>query len=141
MKKRTKVLVGFVATLFGLALLLTIHIYMVSRSKADASTRVMARIDVHQPLTAAQAVMITSWLYRQKGIDHVLCNPHTAIVVFTFSPLEANANAIAASFRTALHYPNSNRYIPTAKELRGGCPVASTSAMYRICSTVKQLIQ
>lgn len=143
MKKRTilKVLLWSGTTIFGLALLLAIHIYMVTRPKIDTSTRIMARIDLHQPVTDTQSATITDWLYRQKGVDHVLCNPHTAIVVFTFSPLQSNADDIAANLRMALHYPRSKRYVPTEKELQGGCPVASTSVLYKISMSIKHFIQ
>ena len=139
MKKRTivKLLLWSGASLFGLVLLLVLHIYLVTRPKVDASTRVMARIDMHQPITDAESVAITGWLYRQKGVDHVMCNPGTAIAVFTFSPMMANGNEIAARFRTTMHYPNSNRYMPTQNELRSGCPVASTSITYKIYSSIK----
>jgi len=142
MKRRTisKALRWTFAVLAGLILLLAIHIYIVTRpGTPDASTRVMARIDVHQPLTAAESAAVTTWLYRQHGVDHVLCNPKTGIVVFTYSPLKGNANDIAASFKDQLHYPNSSRYIPTDKELEGGCPVASSSGMYKFIASIKKL--
>lgn len=109
-------------TLIFLIAVLAVHIYVVTRPRVDANTRVMARIDIHQPLTREQADGLTSWLYRQQGVDHVLCNAATSIVVFTYSPLKANADDIASRFATGLHYPHATRYIPTQKELKGGCP-------------------
>ncbi|MBN8851018.1 MAG: hypothetical protein J0H07_04090 [Sphingobacteriales bacterium] len=144
MKKRRiiKILLWTGTVTLGLVLALAIHIYIVMRPKApDANTRVMARIDIHQPLTDTESDRITAWLYRQKGVDHVMCNPGTSIVVFTYSPLQANANKIVASFKTDLNYPKSVRYIPTEKDLQGSCPVASSSAMYKISTSIKHLIQ
>jgi len=144
MKKTTvfKILIWSGAVLLGLVFVLCIHIYMVMIPKEpDVNTRIMARIDVHQPLSATESTKITGWLYQQNGVDHVMCNPKTAIVVFTYSPLQANANNIASNFKSALHYPYSNRYVPTEEELQSSCPVASTSAIYKICTSIKHLIQ
>jgi hypothetical protein len=118
-------------TFLFLIAVLAVHIYFVTRTRVDSDTRVMARIDVHQALSSQDGDSITTWLYRQKGVDHVLCNYRTKIVVFTYSPLEANADDIARRFRTSLHYPGAARYVPTDKELRGGCPVASSSFVYK----------
>jgi hypothetical protein len=144
MKKKSilRILLWTGAAMLSLVLILSVHIYLVMRPKApDASTRIMARIDIHQPLTEEASATITNWLYAQKGVDHVLCNPKTSIVVFTYSPLQANANTIAANFKEQLNYHNSVRYIPTEKELQGSCPVASASPMYRLYSSIKHWIQ
>ncbi len=79
-----------------LALVLAVHIYMVTRPRTDVHARAMARIDLHQPIGRTDADSITAWLYRQKGVDHVLVNPKSAIAVFTFSPVLANAGQIVA---------------------------------------------
>jgi len=123
-----------------LILVLAVHIYIVTKPKApDEHTRVMARIDIRQPVSVDESNNITAWLYQQRGVDHVLCNPKTAIVVFTFSPLKANADAIAVNFKTALNYPYSKRYVPTEKELQSGCPVASTSFSYKAYKFIKNI--
>lgn len=109
-------------TVMVLIAVLAVHIYLVRKPGIDTRTRIMARIDIHQPLTRGQADSITNWLYRQQGVDHVLCNASTSIVVFTYSPLKANSDAITGRFITTLHYPHATRYVPTKKELRGGCP-------------------
>lgn len=118
------------AFLFLIAVL-AIHIYVVMKPRVDAGTRVMTRIDIHEPVSVEEADSITAWLYRQQGVDHVMCNAATQIVVFTYSPLKANAGEIAGRFSTSLHYPHAVRYVPTQKELSGGCPVASTSVIYK----------
>lgn len=112
-------------TLFFLTGVLAVHIYRVTRPRVDATTRVMARIDIHQPLNREQADGLTHWLYEQHGVDHVLCNAATGIAVFTFSPLQANADEIASRLATSLHYPHATRYAPTQKELKGSCPFKS----------------
>lgn len=123
-------------TLLFLFVILVIHIVVVTRPRVDRTTRVMARIDIHQSMTKSDADKTTAWLYQQNGVDHALCNPSTQIAIFTFSPIKANADNIAAKFREYLHYPNARRYVPTEKEMQGGCPVASTSFVYK---TVKFL--
>lgn len=117
-----------------LVLVLAVHIYVVTRHRVDASTRVMARIDLHQPVTGDDANRITAWLYQQKGVDHVLCNAKTQIVVFTYSPLVSNGNDISDRLRDRLRYPLAQRYVPSQKDLQGSCPVASSSFVYKISS-------
>jgi hypothetical protein len=118
-------------TFLFLVVVLAIHIYVVTKPRVDANTRIMARIDIHQVLSGEQADTLTAWLYRQRGVDHVMCNAATQIVVFTYSPLKANADDVTGRLRTSLHYPHAVRYVPTQKELSGGCPVASTSLVYK----------
>lgn len=120
-----------VLTLFFLIAVLAVHIYVVTKPRVDAGTRVMARIDIHQPVSREQAAALTAWLYGQQGVDHVLCNAATSIVVFTYSPIKANGDEIARRFAASLNYPRAVRYVPTEKELKGGCPVASTSILYK----------
>jgi hypothetical protein len=127
-----KILLASLGVFALLTVVLAVHIYVVTRPKAPAtSTRIMARIDIKQAISQAEATRITAWLYQQKGVDHVLCNPGTAIAVFTFSPLKANANDITGNFKNELKYPKATRYIPTEKELQGGCPVASSSFAFK----------
>ena len=123
-----------------LVMVLAVHIYIVTRPKAPTEhTRIMARIDIKQPISQDESNKITTWLYQQQGVDHVLCNQKTDIVVFTFSPLKANANEIASNFKSALNYPNAQRYIPTEAEMQGGCPVATTSFSYKMYKMVKNI--
>ena len=134
MKKRS--IKKIIVTTFSLLLLcvsvLAIHIYLVMRPKApDAHTIVMARIDLKQQINNNDANKITTWLYRQKGIDHVLCNPETDIVVFTFYPVKANADEITSQLKSAFHLQDAARFIPTKADLASGCPVASSSFVYK----------
>src|SRR6188472_3538913 len=129
MKKKTfkKVVLGTIASVLFLFIVLCIHIYVVMKPKApDAHTIAMARIDFKQNITTADAAAISGWLYQQKGIAHVLCNPATKIAVFTFYPVKANADEIVTQLRSNLHY-TATRFVPSTKELASGCPVASTS--------------
>jgi hypothetical protein len=121
-----------------LTAVLAIHIYVVTRPRIDTSTRVMARIDINKPITEQDADKITAWLYRQKGVDHVLCNAKTEMVVFTYSPLKANGNKIAEKFSANLHYANAKRFLPSEEQLKGSCPVAS-SFTYKAYNYLKHL--
>lgn len=134
-----KILARTGIVLFVLFLALAIHIFLVIRPKADAHTRIMARIDVNQPVLQDDVNKITTWLYHQKGVDHVMVNPGTGIVVFTFSPLRANANDISIRFKSELGFRRSERYLPTEKELKGGCPVAATSISYKLYDYFKNI--
>lgn len=141
MKKRIikKVVLWSAISFLMLIIILVVHIYLVTKPGVDAKTRIMARIDVNQPISQVEANNITAWLYQQNGVDHVMCNPRSAIAIFTYSPLKANANNIALNFKSALHYPDSRRYIPSEKEMQSGCPVASSSWMYKAAVAIKKI--
>ena len=116
-----------VATL--LLIILAVHIYLVTRPKApDENTRIMARIDIKEPVTPAQSGVITDWLYRQPGVDHVLVNPRSSIAVFTYSPLKMNPDTLLVAFRKDLRLP-AERFIPRKEDLMKGCPVAASSGI------------
>jgi len=122
-----------------LIVVLCIHIYWVTRPKAaDASTISMARIDFKQPVTQADAGRITTWLYAQKGVDHVLCNPDSKIAVFTFYPVKVNASVITNHLTSQLHL-QAERYIPTEEELKKGCPVVAESYTNKIAGFLKTI--
>jgi hypothetical protein len=118
--------------------ILAVHIYVVTRHRVDSKTRVMARIDVKQFVSKDDANKITEWFYKQQGVDHVLCNPKTEIVIFTFSPLIANANKIVENFKAEFNYKNSIRYIPSEEELDRSCPVAA-SFTYKAVKFIKHI--
>jgi hypothetical protein len=134
------ILLSTIGVFFLFVTVLAIHIYFVTRPKAPgATTRVMARIDLKQPIDLQDADKITTWLYQQNGVDHVMVNSKTEIVVFTFFPVKADVNKILKEFSSSLHYTNAKRYIPTEEELKSGCPVASTSFSYKIYNSLKNL--
>jgi len=141
MKKRIwkRIALGTLSIFGLLVIVLCVHIYVVTRPKPmDAHTRAMARIDIRQPITQADADKITAWLYQQKGIDRVLVNPQSDIAVFTFFPVQTTANRIVGDFKASLPY-KAERFIPSADAMKNGCPVASTSATYKVYSFFKHI--
>ena len=140
MRKTTmiKIMKWSSATLLLLIVVLGIHIYMVTKPRVDAHTVVMARIDIKQPIDQEDADKITSWLYTQKGINHVLCNAKTDIVIFTFYPIVTSANQIVSNFKNDLNY-KAERFMPSEKDLKSGCPVAATSMTYKIYNFIKHI--
>ena len=141
MKKTWKNFALGALSVFGLlVIVLVAHIYIVTRQKPiDANTRAMARIDILQSITQADADTITGWLYRQKGVDHVLVNPQSNIAVFTFFPARTTANQIAGDFKVQLPY-KAGRFLPHGDALKSGCPVASSSTTYKIYSWFKSIL-
>jgi hypothetical protein len=122
-----------------LILVLAVHIYIVTRpGPAGADTRAMARIDILQPITRTDADKITVWLYRQKGVDHVLVNPQSNIAVFSFFPVRTTADQVVSAFKAHLPY-KAERFIPSGEALKSGCPVASSSTTYKIYSWLKRI--
>ena len=121
-RKWQRLALGVLSVFLFLVLVLCVHIYMVTRHKApDANTRIMARLDINQPITAEDAGKITAWLYSQQGVDHVLVNPQSKIAVFTFAPVSNSADQIVSAFRASLPY-KAQRYFPAAADLKGSCP-------------------
>ena len=142
MKRRTvkKIVLGTIASVLVLFIVLCVHIYVVMKPKApDAHTVAMARIDFKQNITPSDATAISRWLYQQNGIAHVLCNPTTKIAVFTYYPVKANAGDIVSRLRKSLPY-NAIRFVPSAKEMASGCPVASTSFTYKIYDFMSKIL-
>lgn len=127
--KRIAITAGSVLVLG--TVVLAFHIWWVMRPRVDATTRIMARIDIRQQIDPAGAERITAWLYRQKGVEHVLVNPKVGIAVFTYSPLQNNANVITQQFRQELAYSGAARVVPSETEMAMGCPVAATSFAYK----------
>ena len=129
-----------IASFFLVAILVLVtHIYLVTRPRVDANTRILARIDIGQPITSTDAGTITKWLYAQKSVDHVLCNNKTSIVVFTYSPLQGNANEIAQRFSGELHFARAKRFMPSADQLKSGCPVAPQSFSYKAYKLISKI--
>ncbi len=132
-----KIALYSLSVLAFLILVLAVHIYIVTRPKAPtAYTRAMARIDIKQPINAEDGSKITAWLYQQKGIDHVLVNPKTDIVIFSYFPIQTNADRIVTAFKATFPFP-AQRYVPTEAEMQSGCPVASTSMTYKLYNYFK----
>jgi hypothetical protein len=118
---------------------LALHIYVETRTRVDAHSRAMARIDLHQRIERADADRITAWLSRQKGVDHVLVNPGSAIAVFTYWPARANPRLIIRAFKDSLPYGRAERYLPTAAEVQKGCPMTTMPATNKIYKFLKHL--
>jgi len=128
-----KIVWGILAVL-GLAMLaLAVHIFVVTRPRG------MARIDLHQKIGQADADRIAAWLSRQKGVDHVLVNRGTAIAVFTYWPMKANPGLIVRAFRDSLPFGGAKRYLPTAAEVKKGCPMTATPVTNTIYEFLKHV--
>ena len=120
-------------------LALAVHIHVVTRPRIDGHSRGMARIDLHQKIGQTDADRIAAWLSRQRGVDHVLVNPGTAIAVFTYWPVKANPGLIVRAFRDSLSYGRAERYLPTAAEVKKGCPMTATPVTNKIYEFLKRI--
>ena len=125
--KLKKIIVWSVSITAFLAIVLAIHIYVVTRPKVNAQTVVMARMDIKQSLTQDDAAKIANWLYQQKGVNHVLVNPKTDIVIFTFYPLKTSANQVVSDFNSNLNY-KAARFMPTEAQVDASCPAVNSMA-------------
>jgi len=138
-KKVRRIFIGTMSVFLFLTLVLAIHIYVVTRPKApDAHTLVMARIDIKNSINQADADKITTWLYQQKGVDHVLVNPKTKIVVFTFFPLKESGDQIVKNFQTSFSY-DAKRYVPTQAEIENGCPAVPADITNKVTTYIKHI--
>jgi hypothetical protein len=142
MKKNTfkKILVYTLSGILLLVIVLCVHIYMVYRPKAPtAFSRVMARIDIKQPITDADAGKIKIFMAHEKGVDHYLVNPETSIVVFTFMPIKTTGNRVVDDFKANFSF-KANRFVPTTNDLKSSCPVAASSYTYKVYQFISQII-
>lgn len=140
MKTLKKVAAWTLSVTLFLVLVLAVHIWWAYRPKPPgADTKVMARIDIKQSISQADADKIATWMYHQKGIDHVLVNPDTRIVIFTFYPVKSSGNEIVKNFNADLPYKGS-RFMPTEKQLASSCPVAGSSFYYKVYKFVDNIL-
>lgn len=123
-----------------LVVVLAIHIYLALKPKPiTPGLREMARIDVRQPLTKNDAARITDWLYREKGVDHVLVNPQTQKVIFTYFPYRNSAQQITKDFKASLPY-DADQFMPTEDQMSaGGCPVAAVDFTLKVRRMLRQI--
>jgi len=141
MKKKTvkRIILTTVSVFVLLVGVLAVHIYLVTRPKpATEHTIAMARINFKQNISDADAAKVSTWLYQQKGVDHVLINPTSKIGIFTYYPVKANASSIVNNLQSNLNY-QVQRYVPTEAEMKGGCPVASNSFAYKFSSFIQKV--
>ena len=141
MKKRAikKILLYTFSTLLFLVLAFAAHIYLVYRPKVTPDTRVMARIDIKQPITQYDANKISVFMAHEKGVDHYLVNPQTGIVVFSFAPIKNSGDQIVDDFKSNFTY-KAERFMPSAENLKHSCPVAASSFTYKIYKAISQII-
>ena len=126
-----KVLKGAGIALLLSVVVLAVHIYIVTRPKAPtANTLVMARIDFKKDINKDDASKITTWLYQQTGVNHVLCNPDGKLAVFTYYPVKTSPEQIVAKLNSSTPYLGE-RFMPSKSQLASGCPVAATSFTYK----------
>lgn len=134
-----KAIGGSAGVITLIIMVLCVHIYMVTKPKADDHTIAMARIDFKQDINQNDADKVSAWLYQQKGVDHVFINTQTETAVFTFYPIKISADRIAQDLRSTLHY-KAERFMPSAKDLKSGCPVSSGSISSKIYNSIKNIL-
>jgi hypothetical protein len=140
MKKTIKRILLYSAAIFlFLVVVLAFHIYYYYRPAPDASTKIMARIDIKQQINQGEANKIKSWMHHQKGIDHVLVNPQTNIVIFTFYPLKTTGDQVVKSFKSNFNL-KADRFMPGDEQLKSGCPMAASSFTYKVYKLVAKII-
>jgi hypothetical protein len=140
--KKTKIhiiLIGAIATFSILVAVLTIHIYMVRKPFVpDSSTIAMARLDLKEPISTEDCAQITTWLYQQPGIDHVLINKSTQIAIFSYYPTKTSADQIVGNFKKNLSF-KAERFVPTEAQMKSGCPINVNSPSYIVTKYFNQL--
>lgn len=139
-KKIKKIVIISVSSLLFLFLVLCVHIYiMMKPGKPDAKTVAIARIDFKQDINQADANKISTWLYSQNGVQHVLCNDKTDIAVFSFYPAKVSADNLTANLVSTLDY-KAVRFKPDPKDMTKGCPYAGSSFAYKIYNFMNNVL-
>lgn len=139
-RKWRKIALWATGIFMGLVAILAVHIWWVMKPRVDARTRVMARIDLHQAVSPVQAREIQAWLYSQQGVKYVFVNAASKIAVFSYAPLENDANRIVAGFKAGTGYSHAVRYLPSQIALSGSCPVAATSFAYKTYAFMQRVM-
>ena len=142
MKSKTikKILLYTLAACLLLVVAIGAHIYYIYKPQAPTATsRIMARIDIKQKITPDDANKITAFLAHEKGIDHVLVNPESRIVIFTFFPINTSGDKIANDFQSNFHY-DAHRIIPSDDDLQNSCPVAGANYAFKIYKFIAKII-
>lgn len=135
-----KVIAGMAGTFVLMLVVLCIHLYIMTRpGVTDPKVAALARIDLKQNISEADAAKIGSWLYGQQGIDHVLCNAPAGVVVFSYYPARVSADAIVSNFKAGFNYPLATRFVPSENDLKGSCPVLAGSLSYKLIEFFKHI--
>ena len=139
-RKVRKIVIISLSSLLFLFVVLCFHIYvMMKPGKPDAKTVAIARIDFKQDINQTDANKISTWLYSQNGVQHVLCNDKTDIAVFSFYPAKVNASNLTSNLSSALNY-KAVRYMPNAKDMTKGCPYAGSSFAYKVYNFMNNVL-
>lgn len=141
MSKKIKKIALISLSVFALLfIVLCVHIYVMMKPRpADATTIAMARIDFKQDINQADADKISTWLYQQKGVQHVLCNQQNKIAVFTFYPAKVSADRITRNLSSQFNY-KAVRFMPSKEDMAKGCPAMANSGFVRTVYTVMNKI-
>jgi hypothetical protein len=131
-----KALGGALSVLVVLVMILGIHIYMVTKPKADAKTVAMARIDIKQHIEEDDASAIEKWLSEQEGVQRVVLNRETNMIVFTFYPVKVSADQLAENLKYIFGI-DATRYKPSAEQMASGCPAMSGTFTGKVFSFLK----
>ena len=131
-----KALGGALSVLVVLVMILGIHIYMVTKPKADAKTVAMARIDIKQHIEEDDASAIEKWLSEQEGVQRVVLNRETNMIVFTFYPVKVSADQLAENLKYIFGI-DATRYKPSAEQMASGCPAMSGTVTGKVFSFLK----
>ena len=133
-----RITIGVLSTLLLLTIVLGIHIYVVTRPHIDAKTVAMARIDIKQNIAETDAGAIEKWVSEQQGVDHVVLNRQTNILIFTFYPIKVNASQLAENLKSTFHI-NAERFMPSQEQMASGCPAMSGSITGKAVTIFKYL--
>ncbi|HWY38469.1 MAG TPA: hypothetical protein VNY73_07910 [Bacteroidia bacterium] len=137
-KKQKKGLIWTCSVFLALLVVLAVHIYWVYRPHVTVNTKVMARIDIKQPITSTDVGEISTWLAHENGIDHFLINRQSGIVIFTFLPIQNSGNQIVKDFKCKFAY-SAERFIPSTDNLKHSCPMSSSFG-YKIYQFINKII-
>jgi hypothetical protein len=126
-----KIVLGTTATLLVLIAVLGVHIYFVTKPEINEKTVAMARIDIKQQIDETQAGSIENWLSKQTGVDHVMLNRQSDIIVLTFYPVKVSADQLTAKLSSTFNI-KAERFMPGAEQMKSGCPAMGGSVLSKL---------
>ncbi len=137
-----RIAVSLGVILMILSTVLAVHIYQVTnKPKGGVDGWQLARIDFKEPIDSNQIAEIRNVLHSQKGIKHSLFNPQEDILVYAFDPEEQQSAEVYNILQKETGY-KAERYVVSAEDLAGSCPVIDKNSItYRISSGFQKLFK
>ena len=123
-----KILFWFGSIVLMLAIVLVIHIYLVTRpNKGNEVMRQLSRIDFKEKVDSTQAAEIKRFVAHLDGIESTYFNVPEGKLVYTYLVGKQTSLNVFNKLEEFGHY-KAERYLVDAAALKKGCPMIDNSS-------------